>query len=91
MSNILMNRTRSQIIRFLLSNGPASCSEIGSALGVSSSAIRRHVVLLHRAGLVERISVARFTARPDQVLGQIEAVAASFTGEAKPNSVLHMD
>ena len=91
MSNILMNRTRSQIIRFLLRNGPASYNEIGSALGVSSSAIRRHVVLLRCAGLVERKSVARFTARPDQVLGQIEAIAASFTGEAKADSILRMD
>lgn len=86
-----MNRTRSQIIRFLLRNGPASCNEIGSALGVSSSAIRRHVVLLRCDGLVERKSVARFTARPDQVLGQIEAMAASYTGVVKPDSVLPMD
>jgi predicted ArsR family transcriptional regulator len=91
MSSILMNPTRSQIIRFLLRNGPASCSEIGSALGVSSPAIRRHVVLLHGAGLVERMSVARFTARPDQVRGEIEAVAAGFTLAVRPNPAIRLD
>lgn len=86
-----MNRMRSRIIRFLLRNGPSTCSEIGSALGVSSPAIRRHVVLLHCAGLVERMSIARFTVCPDQVRGEIETMAASFTGEVKPDSAFRMD
>jgi predicted ArsR family transcriptional regulator len=83
-----MNRTRSPIIRFLLRNGPSTCSEIGSALGVSSSVIRRHLVLLRCAGLVERMPVARFAARPDQVLGEIEAMAATFAGEVMPPGLL---
>ncbi|WP_426940118.1 ArsR/SmtB family transcription factor [Pseudarthrobacter sp. S6] len=83
MPSILMNRTRSRIIRFLLRNGPSTCSEIGSALGLSSPAVRRHVVMLHRAGLVERMSVAGFTARPDQVREHIEALAVGLTGEVK--------
>lgn len=80
-----MNRTRSRIIRFLLRNGPSTCSEIGSALGVSPPAVRRHVVLLRCAGLVERIAAASFTARPDQVLAEIEAMAATFAIEVKPD------
>lgn len=86
-----MNRTRSRIIRFLLRNGPSTCSEIGSALGLSSPAIRRHVVMLHCAGLVERMPVARFTACPDHVLGEIETMAVTFAGEVKPDSAIPMD
>lgn len=86
-----MNRTRSRIIRFLLRNGPSTCSEIGSALGLSSQAIHRHVVMLHCAGLVERMSVARFFARPDQVLGEIETIATSIAGEFMPDSAIRTD
>ncbi|MHA7294417.1 helix-turn-helix domain-containing protein [Arthrobacter sp. HLT1-21] len=79
-----MNRTRSQIVRFLLRNGPSTSGEVGSELGVSQPAIRRHLALLRCAGLVEASAAARFTARPDQVLKEIEAIAATFTIEVKP-------
>lgn len=79
-----MNRTRSRIIRFLLTNGPSTCSEVGSALGVSPPAIRQHLALLCCAGLVERNAAARFTAHPDQVLQEIEGIAATFALEVKP-------
>ncbi|PVE19312.1 hypothetical protein DDA93_03360 [Arthrobacter sp. Bz4] len=83
MTSILMNRTRSRIIRFLLRNGPSTCSAIGSSLGVSPSAIHRQIALLRCAGLVEPTAGARFTASPDQIMREIEAIAATFTIEVK--------
>ncbi len=81
MSNILMHRKRSQILRFLLRNGPSTCGEIGSELDTSPAVVRRHLALLHSAGLVEPLPAKRFEACPEQVRGQLEALAACFAGE----------
>ncbi|MFE4542638.1 ArsR family transcriptional regulator [Arthrobacter sp. NPDC056727] len=83
MSNILMNRTRSQIIRFLLRNGPSTCGQIGTGLRASPSTIRRQLLLLRRAGLVQH-SASQFDALPEQVQRQVEALAESFTGTVMP-------
>jgi predicted ArsR family transcriptional regulator len=83
MSNILMNRTRSQIIRFLLRNGPATCGQIGTGLRASPSTIRRQLTLLGRAGLVQRSS-NQFDASPEQVQRQVEALADSFNAQIMP-------
>lgn len=77
MSNILMNRTRSQIVRFLLKNGPSTCSEIGAELQASPSTIRRQLNLLGNAGLVQRAS-SQFAVSPEQVHRQTDAFAATF-------------
>jgi predicted ArsR family transcriptional regulator len=77
MSNILMNRTRSQIVRFLLKNGPSTCSEIGTGLQASPSTIRRQLNVLGNAGLVQR-SLSQFTASPEQVQRQTDDFAATF-------------
>jgi predicted ArsR family transcriptional regulator len=77
MSNILMNRTRSQIIRFLLRNGPSTCGEIGNELQSSLASTRRQLKRLHEAGLVQRSS-AQFNASPELVQRHVEALAASF-------------
>ncbi|CCQ46856.1 hypothetical protein ARTSIC4J27_2829 [Pseudarthrobacter siccitolerans] len=37
------------------------------------------------------MSIARFTACPDQARGEIQTMAASFAGEVKPDSAFHMD
>ncbi|MBT2554940.1 helix-turn-helix domain-containing protein [Arthrobacter sp. ISL-5] len=79
MSNILMNRTRSQIIRFLLKNGPSTCGQIGVELQTSPSSIRRQLNVLRETGLVRRTST-QFVASPEQVQRQIDALAASFDG-----------
>jgi predicted ArsR family transcriptional regulator len=83
MSNILMNRTRSQIIRFLLRNGPSTCSQIGTGLRASPSTIRRQLTLLSRAGLVQRSS-SHFDASAEQVQRQVEALADSFSAPIMP-------
>jgi predicted ArsR family transcriptional regulator len=77
MSNILMNRTRSQIVRFLLKNGPSTCSEIGAGLQASPSTIRRQLNFLGNAGLVQR-ALSQFTASPEQVQRQTDDFAATF-------------
>ncbi|MFK4296540.1 putative ArsR family transcriptional regulator [Arthrobacter sp. GAS37] len=82
MSNILMNRTRSQIIRFLLRNGPASCTEIGSELRISSSAIRRQIALLKGAGLVESSDSSRVSASPQSVQAAAEAFSTTLGSES---------
>ncbi|UKA55145.1 helix-turn-helix domain-containing protein [Arthrobacter sp. FW305-BF8] len=79
MSNILMNRTRSQIIRFLLRNGPSTCGQIGTGLRASPSTIRRQLTLLGRAGLVHRSSI-QFDTSAECVQRQAEALAESLIG-----------
>lgn len=83
MSCILMNRTRSRIIRFLLRNGPSTCGQIGSELGASSSAIRRQLGLLTDAGLVQRSST-QFSASAEQVQLNAAALEASFQVTVMP-------
>ena len=83
MSCILMNRTRSRIIRFLLRNGPSTCGQIGSELGASSSAIRRQLGLLTDAGLVKRSST-QFSASAEQVQLNAAALEASFQVPVMP-------
>jgi predicted ArsR family transcriptional regulator len=83
MSSILMNRTRSRIIRFLLRNGPSTCGQIGSELQASPSSIRRHLELLREAGLVQRSS-AQFTASAEQVHSHVSALEESFNSTVMP-------
>lgn len=83
MSNILMNQTRSRIIRFLLRNGPSTCGQIGRELGASPSATRRQLGLLTDAGLVQRSS-AQFSASAEQVQLHAAALEASFQVTVMP-------
>jgi predicted ArsR family transcriptional regulator len=83
MSSILMNRTRSRIIRFLLRNGPSTCGQIGSELSASPSAIRKQLGLLLDAGLVQRSST-QFSASVEQVQLHAAALEASFRGTVMP-------
>lgn len=83
MSSILMNRTRSQIIRFLLRNGPSTCSRIGRELHASESNVRRHLGLLRDAGLVQHSS-AQFSTSSENVQRHVAAVEASFQVKVMP-------
>jgi predicted ArsR family transcriptional regulator len=83
MSSILMNRTRSRIIRFLLRNGPSTCGQIGRELRTSPSAVRRHLGLLLEAGLVQRSST-QFSASAEQVQLHATALEASFQVTVMP-------
>lgn len=83
-SNILMNRTRTRILRVLFIKGPATCTELSSELRLSLSAIRRHLNLLTAVGLVERIPAGRFRACPEKVRGEAEAVSATYLSGVMP-------
>jgi DNA-binding Lrp family transcriptional regulator len=77
MANILMNRTRSRLIRYLIAHGPASCSEVAAALNMSASSVRRHITLLCEAGIIIP-GTGTYSARPDDIKRQLDHLAASF-------------
>jgi DNA-binding transcriptional regulator LsrR (DeoR family) len=75
--DILMNRTRSQLLRFLIAFGPASCEDVSLALGLSRSTVRRQMALLRGAGVVT-LSAGTFTAQLDQIEQQLRELSATF-------------
>jgi predicted transcriptional regulator len=77
MANILMNRTRSQLIRHLIAHGPATCNEVANALNVSASSLRRHLTLLCEARILI-LGSGRYSAQPDEIGRQLADLAASF-------------
>jgi predicted transcriptional regulator len=81
MANILMNRTRSRLIRYLIAHGPASCSEVAAALNMSASSVRRHLTLLCDAGIIVP-GTGTYIARPDDIRRELGDLAASFSHRA---------
>jgi predicted ArsR family transcriptional regulator len=77
MANILMNRTRSRLIRYLITHGPATCREVAAALTISTSSVRKHLSLLCEAGVVI-LGSGTYTARPDEVERELADLAATF-------------
>ncbi|MCA4132654.1 helix-turn-helix domain-containing protein [Arthrobacter sp. M4] len=72
-----MNPARSLLVRFLITHGPATCTEIAAALHVASPTIRRHLALLSSAGIVKHIR-GQFKAQPDAIRRQLDELAALF-------------
>ncbi|MDB5243421.1 MAG: Helix-turn-helix domain [Spirosoma sp.] len=54
MFHILMNPTRTRIMRFLALNGPSDRNRISARLGISPSAAGHHMAVLEHAGLIQR-------------------------------------
>lgn len=77
MANILMNRTRSRLIRYLITHGPATCREVAAALTLSASSVRKHLILLCEAGVVI-LGSGTYEARPDEVERELADLAATF-------------
>ena len=77
MANILMNRTRSRLIRYLNTHGPATCREVAAALTLSASSVRKHLSLLCEAGVVI-LGSGKYTARSDEVERELADLAAAF-------------
>ena len=75
--DILMNRTRSRLLRFLIAHGPASCGDASLALGLSPSTVRRQITLLCDAGLVSPLA-GSFSAQVEQIEKQIQELSAGF-------------
>lgn len=76
MANILMNRTRSRLVRFLIACGPASCGEAAAALGMARSTVRRHIAMLCEAGIIT--GTATFRVEPEQVERQLADLETTF-------------
>lgn len=76
MANILMHRTRSRLVRFLIASGPASCSEAAAALGMARSTVRRHIAMLCEAGIIT--GTATFRVEPEQVERQLADLETTF-------------
>lgn len=53
MTNLLMNRTRSRLLHFLGKNGPSTSTQIAAGIGLSPSAVRKHLSVLVSSGCVE--------------------------------------
>lgn len=77
MVNILMNRTRSKIIRFLVAHGPATCHEVAAAFAGSVASLQKHLNLLRQADIVT-LESGRYDARRDEIERQLAEVAATF-------------
>jgi predicted ArsR family transcriptional regulator len=81
MTNILMNRTRTRLIRYLIAYGPASCTEIAAALNMSASAVRRHLALLCEAGIIVP-GTGTYSVRTDEIKRELDDLAASYSQRA---------
>ncbi|MHA7289563.1 winged helix-turn-helix domain-containing protein [Arthrobacter sp. MDT3-24] len=77
MANILMNRTRSRLIRFLITHGPATPDEVAAALDVSDSSVRKHLALLCEARMVS-LAAGTYRAQRDQIEKVLADLAATF-------------
>ncbi|WP_091420163.1 helix-turn-helix domain-containing protein [Arthrobacter sp. OV608] len=77
MANILMNRTRSRLIRYLITHGPAKCNEITATLTLSASTVRKHLSVLSEAGVVI-LGSGMYEARRDMVEKELADLAATF-------------
>ncbi|XWO12448.1 helix-turn-helix transcriptional regulator [Paenarthrobacter ureafaciens] len=79
-----MNRTRTQILRFLIRSGPATRTVLASELQTSKSTIRRHLTVLELAGLVHDLDGERFSARPSLIESQLIELAEQYAVQMPP-------
>src|SRR5690349_21511474 len=77
MANILMHRTRSKIIHFLMAHGPATCEDVAAAFSRSALSLQGQLSLLYEAGFLTFES-GRYSARPDEIERQLSELAAGF-------------
>lgn len=84
MTSILMNRTRTRILRVLLLEGPATCPELSSKLRLSLSTTRRHLNMMTIVGLIEPVPARRFRASPEKVRSEAEAIRIVYIGGGMP-------
>jgi predicted ArsR family transcriptional regulator len=75
-------RTRDEVARLLLEHGPATAASLGSRLGLSPAAVRRHLDALTAEGLLEMRDQRRLgprgRGRPAKVFAVTEAGRESF-------------
>ncbi|WP_442855303.1 helix-turn-helix domain-containing protein [Arthrobacter sp. B6] len=72
-----MNRTRSRLIRILITCGPATSNQLAAALNIAVTCVRRHLTLLSEAGMIIPRS-GTYMAQPDEIERQLADLAAAF-------------
>jgi predicted ArsR family transcriptional regulator len=77
MANILMHRTRSRLIRFLITHGPATRDDVAAAIDAPDPSVRKHLDLLCQAGMISLAS-GTYRALPEQIERELADLAASF-------------
>ncbi|MEW9870667.1 winged helix-turn-helix domain-containing protein [Arthrobacter sp. HS15c] len=88
MSIVLLNRTRTRILRVLLLEGPSTCHELSLKLRLSLSTTRRHLNVLTSVGLIDRVPAGRFRASPEKVRSEVEAIGIVYLGGGMPPAPL---
>ncbi|MFF1830681.1 helix-turn-helix domain-containing protein [Paenarthrobacter sp. NPDC058040] len=83
-TSILMNRTRTQILRFLIRSGPTTPTVLASELRTSRTTIRRHLLILESAGLVQDLDGRSFSARLSVIESQLVELAGQYSVQMPP-------
>ncbi|MGO4246166.1 winged helix-turn-helix domain-containing protein [Paenarthrobacter sp. RAF54_2] len=83
---ILMNRTRSQILRFLIRSGPSSPCVLASGLQASQATVRHHLFILESAGYVQALADERYSAHASLVECQLIDLAAQYSVQMPPTT-----
>lgn len=83
---ILMNRTRSQILRFLIRSGPSAPCVLASGLQASQATVRHHLFILESAGYVQALADERYSADASLVECQLIDLAAQYSVQMPPTT-----
>ncbi|MGO4145750.1 ArsR family transcriptional regulator [Paenarthrobacter sp. YAF11_1] len=81
-----MNRTRSQILRFLIRSGPSSPGILASGLRASRATVRRHLLVLESAGYVQALADERYSAHASLVECQLVDLANQYSVQITPTT-----
>ncbi|MFE4198097.1 ArsR family transcriptional regulator [Paenarthrobacter sp. NPDC056912] len=82
-----MNRTRSQILRFLIRSGPSTTGVLASGIQASRATIRRHLLILESAGYIQALADERYSAHASLVECQLIDLAAQYSVQMPPTTV----
>ncbi|WP_397334645.1 ArsR family transcriptional regulator [Paenarthrobacter nitroguajacolicus] len=83
-----MNRTRSQILRFLIRSGPSTPGVLASALQASRTTVRRHLLVLEAAGYIQALADERYSAQASFVECQLIDLAAQYSVQMPPTTAI---
>ncbi|WP_411838894.1 winged helix-turn-helix domain-containing protein [Paenarthrobacter ureafaciens] len=81
-----MNRTRSQILRFLIRSGPSSPCALASGLQAPQTTVRHHLFILESAGYVQALADGRYSAHASLVECQLIDLAAQYSVQVPPTT-----
>src|SRR5437870_4544829 len=76
--NVDSDRTQDRILLYLKTKGPQAAQPIAKRMGVTAMAIRQHLYMLRRAGMVEYTDERRKVGRPARIWRLAEKAQARF-------------